>query len=58
MGAAKNTDYIKKFVKQKLLEIKFPTKNPRRRTSFISPTSIARKLQRFATKLDKILLEI
>ncbi len=58
MDAAKNTDYIKKFFKQKLLRIKFPTKNFQWTCIFISPRSIARKLQRFANELDRILMEI
>ncbi len=37
MGAAKNTDYIKKFFKQKLLKIKFPTKLLNRCTSLSLP---------------------
>ncbi len=37
MDAAKNTDYINQFLKQKLLRTEFSTKNPGGRTSLSLP---------------------
>ncbi len=51
MVAAKNTDYINKLFKQKLLRIKWTTKNS-------LDTYLYLKFQQFATKLDRILIEI
>ncbi len=58
LSAARNMDYnIKKWFKEKSFKIKFPTKKLSGCIS-IFPSCRARKLQRFATKLDGILMEI
>ncbi len=58
MDTTKNTNYTKKFLKKKLLKIKFPTKNSQWMHILISPRSIVKNVQRLATKLDRILMEI
>ncbi len=58
LNTAKNANYIKKGFKRKLFRINFPIKKLQQTHVSISPGSRARKLQRFATKLDGILMKI